>query len=54
MHQQNGTHGEAIVQMHLERFVRLPVSCKKMMGWCTTQRKMLLFCGKTIVKDLQF
>jgi len=21
------------------------------MGWCTAQRKMLLFCAKTIVKD---
>ena len=30
--------------MHLERFVRLPVSCKKVMGWCTAQRKMLLLC----------
>jgi len=22
-----------------------------MMGWCTAQRKMLLFCVKTIVKE---
>ena len=26
-------------------------SCKKVMGWCTVQRKMLLFCAKTIVKE---
>ena len=32
--------------MHLECFLRLPVSCKN-----TAQRKMLLFCAKTIVKE---
>jgi len=53
MCKQNGVCGEAIVQKHLERFVRLPVSCKKAMGWCTAQRKILLFCAKTIVKDLR-
>ena len=24
---------------------------KKVMGWCTAQCKMLLFCAKTIVKE---
>jgi len=26
-------------------------TCKKVMGWCTAQWKMLLFCMKTIVKE---
>jgi len=26
-------------------------SCEKVMGWCTAQCKMLLFCVKTIVKE---
>ena len=32
------------------RLVRLQ-TCKKAMGWCTAQWKMLLFCAKTIVKE---
>jgi len=27
------------------------LSFDKAMGWCTSQRKMLLFCAKTIVKE---
>jgi len=26
-------------------------SCEKMMGWCTAQCKMLLFCVKAVVKE---
>jgi len=26
-------------------------SCEKVMGWCTAQCKMLLFCTKAIVKE---
>ena len=26
-------------------------TCEKVMGWCTAQWKMLLFCAKTIVKE---
>ena len=26
-------------------------SCKKAMGWCTAQCKMMLICVKTIVKE---
>ena len=26
---------------------------EKAMGWCTAQSKMLLFCAKTIVKELR-
>ena len=26
-------------------------SCEKVMGWCTAQCKMLLFCAKTVVKE---
>ena len=51
MRQQNGVHGEAIVQNALRALREITVSCKKAMGWCTAQRKMLLFCAKTIVKD---
>jgi len=32
------------------RLVRLQ-SCEKVMGWCTTQCKMLLFCVKTIMRE---
>jgi len=33
--------------------VGLP-SCEKVMGWCTAQWKILLFCVKTIMKVMQF
>ena len=26
-------------------------SCEKVMGWCTAQCEMLLFCVKTVVKE---
>jgi len=26
-------------------------SCKKAMGWCTAQCKMMLFCVQTIMKE---
>jgi len=31
--------------------VRLQTWKKKLMGWCTAQWKMLLFCAITIVKE---
>jgi len=36
----------------LNCLVRLQ-KCEEVMGWCTAQCKMLLFCVKTIVKVMQ-
>ena len=43
-----GSHSSSV--SGLNRLVRLQ-TCKKAMGWCTAQWKMLLFCAKTIVKE---
>jgi len=43
-----GSHSSSVSS--LNRLVRLQ-TCKKAMGWCTAQWKMLLFCAKTIVKE---
>ena len=47
----NGVEKEAIVQWAVRITSRDFKPGKKVMGWCTAQWKMLLFCAKTIVKD---
>ena len=43
-----GSHSSSVSGSN--RLVRLQ-TWKKVMGWCTAQWKMLLFCAKTIVKE---
>jgi len=49
--EKNGVVKEAIVLPGAVRMPRVTSNLKKAMGWCTAQRKMLLFCAKTIVKE---
>ena len=43
-----GSHSSSVSgSNHLERLQ----TWKKVMGWCTAQWKMLLFCAKTIMKE---
>jgi len=43
-----GSHSSSV--SGLNRLVWLQ-TCKKVMGWCTSQWKMPMFCAKTIVKE---